>query len=118
MQVISEIVKNIDSQIPKNRLGTDEEYEIVLSFLKMKELRLELIKFLKERSVPNDLSDTKTWTEFTKALIGVLSEQPLVRPHKNIKIIEIIKVDEGALINVEFVEPSRGSHLIGTSSLE
>lgn len=110
---IVNIVSEIDRLVSSVDKITTEQNEQILKFLEMKELRRELSQFFPSRFLPDNLTeDDLTWSTFVDTLAQVLSGQPILKPIKTIKSIEIVSNSYGSSISIDFGE-GRGSATAG-----
>jgi len=86
----------------------DNNEDSILSLLQFKSLRNDIELVFEEYELDKKLLDEKMWTAFSKKLLGVLKDQPLVLGNEdiNIKEIMITKADNNEFhIQVIFCEP-------------
>lgn len=113
MNAITAISERIRDVLYSNPRPSNSEYDEVLNFLRMPELRKELIELFTMEGLSLDLMNDSNWPVFVKSLARVLSGQPINNPITEIKRIELTADDNGSLVTVDFNNGT--SHDIGMS---
>lgn len=104
MTGITEIADKIDALVSKGQKLSHAEYDEILDFIRMPELRRELIKFLKTNKLPVEICEQDNmWRRFAKTLAEVLTGQPILNPTKSIKSIEISSFSDGAMVDIDLI---------------
>lgn len=113
MQAIQDISNRIAAALHNNRKPTHEDYNSVLNFLKMPELKIEMTKLFESIGLPLDIMNNDNWKTFTKSLARVLANQPINNPIPEIKQITILSDSSGLTVDISFTRG--GAHSVGMS---
>lgn len=113
MDTITAISERIRDVLYENPKPSSIQYDEVLNFIRMPELRKELTELFTEEGLSVDLMNDDNWSCFVKSLAKVLSGQPINNPISEIKRIELTANDNGSQVTVDFNNGT--SHDIGMS---
>jgi hypothetical protein len=97
---MKEVFERIDSLVIKVKLS-HEEYDTILDFIRMPELRVEMLTFLRAQNLSTDFCKNDiSWKAFVLTLGEILTGQKIVNPSSSIKSIEISSFSDGAMVDI------------------
>ncbi len=112
-EAIIDMASRIKEALEGKTQPSEQDYDSVLDFLRMPELKNEMEMLFTAESMGLKFFEDTNWSAFSKSLTKVLSQQPINNPIPEIREIILWADNEHSDINIDFT--NGGSYSVGMS---
>lgn len=111
--IIEKLYEEIKFQIETGSPGLKGD-TLIVGFIYMEDLKKEILEFLSKENLPLDLCTNEDfWVNFIKNIVGVLVDQPILKPTRDVSAIVLLPATPGCISgHIYFTIPIVGKDAI------